>query len=226
MKRLLLGLLAFLSIGVAVVSPAMWLDGMFLNIPDKPPLVAHLVDTYTTSQLVFMLHILAGAVALLTGPWQLMPRLRARRPGLHRATGYTYAVAVTFAGIGGLILGPQAWGGPVAQVGFTTLAVLWLATTAIGLHRIIAGDRAGHRAWITRSFALAFAAVSLRMQSPLLMMLGVPDEIAYPIVAWSSWLPNLLVVQLLLARRNSTGDIPVQRRNARVNELCSANPSR
>jgi predicted membrane protein DUF2306 len=207
------------------MAPMPWLLGLVARSADDPPLLEHLLGRYAAAHLVFLAHVGGGGLALLAGPWQLMPRLRARRPRLHRATGYVYVAAVALAGSAALAMGPAAWAGPVAQAGFTALAVAWLATTAAGLQRILAGDRAGHRAWMTRSFALAFAAVSLRLQLPLLGVLGVPMQIAYPFVAWSSWVPNLVVVHVL-ARRNSAGDIWVQRRNARVNELCSENPSR
>lgn len=225
-RRLLLGLVAFLSIGVALVAPVPWLFGLVDGAGDLPPLVAHLLERYTAAQAVFVAHVVFGGIALLAGPWQLMPRLRARHPRLHRATGYVYVGAVAVGGCAGLVMAPNAWGGLVGQVGFTGLAVAWLGTTAIGLHRIVAGDRAGHRIWITRSFALAFAAVSLRLQQLIFGLVGVPPEVSYAIVAWSSWVPNLLVVHAMLARRNSAGEVPVQRRNARVNELCSENPSR
>jgi hypothetical protein len=224
-RRIGIGFLAFFSIGVALVAPVPWLLGLVGPSADHPPLVVHLLEHYSTAQLVFLAHVVAGAVALLAGPWQLMPRLRARHRRFHRATGYLYVTAVAVAGTAALVLGPQAWAGPVAQTGFTALAVAWLSTTALGLHRIVTGDRGGHRAWMTRSFALAFAAVSLRIQAPLLAVAGAPDELAYQIVAWSSWVPNLAIAHLL-ARRNSAGATPVQRRNARVNELCSENPSR
>jgi hypothetical protein len=226
MKRVLLGVLAFLSIGVALVAPVPWLFGLFDGTANMPPIISHLLERYTTAQLVFLVHVIGGGVALMTGPWQLMPGLRARHRALHRATGYVYVGAAALAGSAGLVMGPSAWAGPVAQIGFTALAIAWLTTTALGLHRIVSGDRTEHRAWMTRSFALAFAAVSLRIQSPLLELAGVDAAIAYQIVAWSSWLPNLVVAQVVLARRNSIGDAPVQRRNARVNELCSENPSR
>jgi hypothetical protein len=221
-RRVLLGVLAVFSIAIGVVAPLPWLLGMFEG--DLPPLGAHLFARYTSAQLVFVGHIVFAGIALVVGPWQLMPRLRARWPRLHRATGYVYVGAVALAGSAGLVMGPSAWT-PVASVGFTLLAIAWLATTAIGLQRIVAGDRAAHRAWMTRSFALAFAAVSLRIQFPLLGALGVSNAIAYSIVAWSSWIPNLLVAHALV-RRYSAGEAPVQRLNARVNELCSENPSR
>jgi uncharacterized membrane protein len=228
-RRILVGVMTFLAIGVALVAPVPWLFGLLDDVPDKTPLLLHLVAQYDAMQLVFLVHVLGGAVALLTGPWQLMARLRSRRTRLHRATGYLYVTAVAAAGTAGLVMGPQAWGGAMSRLGFTLLAIAWLTTTALGVWRILAGDRAGHRAWITRSFALTFAAVSLRVQAPLLGALGVADAVAYPLVAWSSWVPNLLVVHWLSGRaprRNSAGDVPVQRRNARVNELCSENPSR
>jgi hypothetical protein len=192
-RRWHLGLVALLSIGVAVVAPLAWLLGAYAELPDAPPLVAHLLDRYATERVVFLGHIVFGGIALLVGPFQLMPRLRARYPRLHRSTGYGYIFAVALAGSAGLVMGPTAWSGLVAAAGFTTLAIAWLGTTAVGLHRIIAGDRVGHRAWMTYSFALAFAAVSLRLQTPLLLALGVSDATAYSIVAWSSWLPNLVV---------------------------------
>ncbi|HEX5058875.1 MAG TPA: DUF2306 domain-containing protein [Kofleriaceae bacterium] len=226
MRRLRLGLVVFLSIGVGLLAPLPWLLGLVEPAANQPPLVEHLLARYTVAQLVFVVHVVGGGIALLAGPWQLMPRLRARRPRLHRATGYIYVSAVLLGGSAGFVMGPNAWGGLVAQVGFTALAIAWLTTTAVGLHRILSGDRDGHRAWITRSYALAFAAVSLRLQLPLLGLLGVQGAIAYATVAWSCWVPNLVVAQLVLVRRNSAGDVPVQRRNARVNELCSENPSR
>jgi uncharacterized membrane protein len=224
-NRLALGVLAFLSIAIAVLAPLPWLLGLFEDLSPRPPLVDHLLERLHAVPVVFLLHVVAGAVALATGPWQLMPRLRARRPRLHRATGYVYVTAVAIAGVAGLVMAATAWGGPVARLGFAGLAIAWLATTGLGLHRIVTGDRAGHRAWITRSFALAFAAVSLRLQAQTFVGLGLSDAIAYPIIAWSSWVPNLIVVQRIL-RRSSAGEVPVQRRNARVNELCSENPSR
>jgi hypothetical protein len=224
MRRLALGVLAFLSIGIGLVAPLPWLLGLFEGGANLPPLVVHLIER--SARAVFVLHIVGGGVALLAAPWQLMPKLRARHPRLHRATGYVYITAVAIAGSAGLVMGPTAWGGPIAQLGFTALAIGWLTTTALGLQRILTGDRGAHRAWMTRSFAFAFAAVSLRIQSPLLALAGVDQLLAYQIVAWSSWLPNLAIAHVVLARRNSIGDAPVQRLNARVNELCSENPSR
>jgi hypothetical protein len=203
---------AFLSIGIGLFAPLPWLFGLVDGV--GPSLVQHLVARYSAAQLVFVTHALFGGIALLAGPWQLMPRLRARRPRLHRATGYVYVGAVTLAGTAGMMMAPYAFGGVIAQIGFGGLAIGWLATTAIGLQRILRGDQAAHRVWMTTSFALAFAAVSLRLQSIVFGFAGVPVEISYPIVAWSSWVPNVLLVRALLvantgARRSTAHDVAI-----------------
>lgn len=54
---------------------------------------------------------------------------------------------------------------------------------------------------MARSFALTFAAASLRVQLPVLGALGVPEATAYAIVAWASWVPNLVLVSWWLRPR-------------------------
>ena len=202
-KRFQLGVLAFLSIGVALVAPVPWLFGL-IESDGGSGLVDHLLGSYTANRVLFLTHVIGGAIALLTGPWQLMPRLRARRPRLHRATGYIYVTAVALAGIAALAMARAAWPGPVAQLGFGALAVAWLATTGIGLQLIVSGNRAGHREWMMRSFALAFAAVNLRLTYMPLVLAGVDEAVAYQIVAWASWVPNLIVAQLIISRRRTS----------------------
>jgi hypothetical protein len=57
---------------------------------------------------------------------------------------------------------------------------------------------------MTRSFALAFAAVTLRIYLPGSMIAGLDYAESYPAIAWLCWLPNLLVAQLLI--RNARGE--------------------
>ena len=53
---------------------------------------------------------------------------------------------------------------------------------------------------MTRSFALTYAAVMLRIYLPVAMIVGLEFARAYPVIAWLSWLPNLVVAQLLIVR--------------------------
>jgi hypothetical protein len=89
-------------------------------------------------------------------------------------------------------MAPFSFGGLNTHVAFGLLAVLVLATTGVGLARILARDVAAHREWMLRSFALIFAGVALRIEQPLLMAAyGGEFAPAYQWVAWLCWVPNL-----------------------------------
>ena len=151
--------------------------------------------------LAFLLHIGLAPVALALMPLQLMPRLRARRPRLHRWTGRAYAVAVGLSGTAGLVLALGTEAGPEAGAGFASLAVLWLATTALGIGFAMRGDTVRHREWMLRSAALTFAGAALRLELVPLVLAGLEFDTAYTTVAWLSWVPNLLVAEWLLLGR-------------------------
>jgi hypothetical protein len=57
-----------------------------------------------------------------------------------------------------------------------------------------------------RSYALVFAAVTLRIELPLLVMAFGEFTPAYQAVAWVSWVPNLLWAEWYVRR---TAAIPV-----------------
>ena len=54
-----------------------------------------------------------------------------------------------------------------------------------------------HRRWMTLNFALAFAGVMLRLWIPVSIASGIPFDVAYPVVAWLCWVPNLVVAEVL-----------------------------
>lgn len=192
-RRIFLPVTAFLSLSIALSSYRFL--GLGLNLAF--PTMQGLLDG---ARLAFLVHISAAPVALATAAFQLMPRLRARRPRLHRWTGRVYGVAILFGGLGALLMLPNSNGGPVAMVGFGLLAVLWLGTTALGIAKARAGDYTAHRRWMIRSFSLTFAAVTLRLFLIPMSMAGMPYEEAIAILAWLSWMPNLAVAEWLLRR--------------------------
>jgi hypothetical protein len=55
-----------------------------------------------------------------------------------------------------------------------------------------------------RNFSLAFAAVMLRLYLPAAVVAGADFALAYAIVAWACWVPNLLFAEWLLRNTAAT----------------------
>jgi uncharacterized membrane protein len=114
---------------------------------------------------------------------------------------------VLIGGLSGLYIARFAFGGPVARLGFAALAVCWLYTGMRAFQAIRSGAIDEHRKWMVRNFSLAFAAVMLRLYIPSSVLAGVDFAIAYPIIAWLCWLPNLLVAEWI-CRTSRDGLLP------------------
>ena len=147
------------------------------------------------------MHVLGGAVVLLVGGFQFVAGLRRKFPLVHRWMGRLYLSFVLIGGIGGLVMAPVSDGGLVAHFGFGTLAVFWLFSGWQAYAAIRRGDVKAHQAWMMRNFAMAFGAVTLRIYLGLFTALEVPFSESYPVVAWISWVPNLVLVDWYLARQ-------------------------
>ena len=87
----------------------------------------------------------------------------------------------------------------LAMLGFVALAVVWLATTGVAFIRIRQGRVSDHRAWMTRSYALTFAAVTVRLVSLPLEVVTRNPVMAITFTFWS-WVLNLVVAEWLLRR--------------------------
>ena len=98
-------------------------------------------------------------------------------------------------GLSGLYISQFAFGGPVARLGFATLAVCWLYTGFRAYMAIRRKATEEHRKWMVRNFALSFAAVMLRIYIPISVMAGIDFATAYAVIAWLCWVPNLLVAE-------------------------------
>ena len=158
-------------------------------------------DRFISAPVAAILHLAGSAIALAVGPFQLNSRLRNRFLSIHRWIGRSYVVAVLLGGVAAFALATMAQTGLPARVGFGLLAVLWLSSTAMAYRQIRARNQPAHRRWMTRSYALTFAAVTLRIYLPLSQAYGIPFEPAYQTIAWLCWVPNLIVAEWLILRQ-------------------------
>ena len=153
--------------------------------------------------IAFLTHTTAGGLALLAAPWQLLPSLRQRWPRLHRWTGRVYVAACLVSGLAGLRIAFGTAYGPAAIAGFASLSIVWIATTTCGFLAIRAGDIDRHRAWMLRSVALTFAAVTIRLQLIAIVAFQLDFAVAYAAASWLCWLPNLVLAEWWIRRRVS-----------------------
>jgi uncharacterized membrane protein len=148
-------------------------------------------------------HTMGGAVAALIGPFQLIAKIRTTWPRVHVWMGRIYLLAVLSGALGGLYFAPRGDAGVFGNIGFATLAIFWLYSGAQAYLAIRRGNVQIHRRWMLRNYALTFAAATLRIQLPLLIIGGLAFQAAYTTVAWSSWVPNWLAVEWWLRKRKA-----------------------
>ena len=161
-----------------------------------------LAESFTSRPWGINPHALFGGIGLIVGALQFHPTLR-RRLRIHRALGRVYVVACLFTGTAGVYMAAYSFGGWNTHLGFAALGLSLLFTTVTGYRAIRRGDIERHRGWMTRSYALMFAAVTLRLELPILIaLLGFTS--GYQVVAWLSWVPNLVAVEMMMYFRRRT----------------------
>lgn len=178
-----------LSVIVALVSLRFLSGNPMVAGPDiRPSMVAN--------GWIFVTHAVAAAVALGLGGFQFVSALRRRWPRLHRGSGRVYVLACLLGALTALWIAPDASSGKLATFGFSVLAAAWIYTTLTAWRLAVQRDFAAHRRWMIRSFALTFGAVTLRLQILAVLPFGLTYGDVSQVLAYSSWIPNLAVVEL------------------------------
>ena len=163
--------------------------------------------TYEAKQFFILSHIAFMMVGVLMGPFQFLRSFREKHRGTHRTMGKVYLVASTIGATFGLYMSfysaSDAWSG----VAFGLLALGVLSTNYMAYTAIRRRDITQHREWMTRSFAFMLAAVTLRIYLfPLEAAFG--EYTGYAIVAWASWVPNVIVAEWVIRKQRRGGTEP------------------
>jgi len=163
---------------------------------------------------VLVVHMFAACIALVLGPWQFIPWIRARRR-LHRTIGRVYLmVGVVPAAIAAVPVALLS-GRLLTAIGLTIPAVLWLVTGALAYRAVRRQDYSSHQDWMTRNYALTFLAVTSRILVPVLLLGGIAFAGAnvsavrhdatsmIPVGQLLGWMVNLVVAEILIRRRHA-----------------------
>jgi uncharacterized membrane protein len=183
-----------------VAATAIALYGLRFAVVGLPAFGPDLFESFVQRPWAIWFHVVFGPVALVTGALNFRHAWRRARPALHRRLGEAYVLATLLTGLAGGWLALFAQGGLNTTLGFGALAIGTLTTVGMAYRCARARDFRAHRRWMIRSYALILAAVALRIQLPLLAMALQGFLPAYDIIAWSCWVPNLLMAEWIARR--------------------------
>ncbi|KYG80750.1 DUF2306 domain-containing protein [Roseivirga echinicomitans] len=200
MKKFGWFIIVFFAIGVGLYP----LGYIFTENLEQFGLLSQKSEAVKSGQLwrvLFNIHIYLGGFSLLIGWSQFMKKFRNKYLNFHRNLGKVYVIAVLISGLTGLYIAFYAEGGWVSKLGFLGLACAWLYTTVQGYRTIRKGEVSLHEKWMIRSYAVTFAAVTLRIWLPMFQVgFGMDFISAYVIIAWLCWVPNLLWAEWRIRR--------------------------
>ena len=190
-------LLAVLSILIGLYPVVYFInDGNFGLLSSK----SNELLTSVFWKLGFYTHISLGGLALLIGWTQFNSMFRNKNLSLHRLAGKVYVISALLSSIAGICIGFFATGGFLSSLGFICLGIIWFYTTLTAYQNIRNKQLESHQKMMIYSYAACFAAVTLRIWLPLLVMILGNFITAYTIVAWLCWIPNLIVANLIARR--------------------------
>jgi hypothetical protein len=149
----------------------------------------------------FYVHVFTSPVIILAGLCQFSRTLLHRYAKVHRTLGKIYVATVLFlSGPSALIMALYANGNTATKTGFTVLSCLWLLFTGIGYWKARRRNFNTHGNFLLRSYALTVSAITLRFYAYLIgeWEIAIEPVTAYMMLSWISWLPNLLLAEILI----------------------------
>ncbi|MCW3101849.1 MAG: hypothetical protein JWO09_289 [Bacteroidetes bacterium] len=160
-------------------------------------------------RIAFYTHISSSLFVLLIGIFQFVKQFILRYARLHRVLGKIYVALILFVSApSGFVMAIYANGGVAAKVSFGTISVLWWYFTFMAYREIRKGKLRSHLAFMYRSYALTLSAITLRTYVLLLpFFIHLHAKEMYTLVSYLSWVPNLVIAELLIRYSSRYNDI-------------------
>ena len=147
---------------------------------------------------MFYTHIILGGIVLLIGWIQFNKKFRIKNLKMHKNIGKIYVIGCLLSAISGFYIALHATGGISAKLGFSGMAIFWFFSTLFAFISIKKGNIVKHQKLMIYSYAVCFSAVTLRIWLPILSTNLGGFLPAYRIVAWLSWIPNIIIASLII----------------------------
>lgn len=168
-------------------------DVAFLRIKQE-------VIVFDHYKIAFFTHVYTSIFLMIFGAIQFSNYIQKKYVKLHRISGRFYVgILLLLSGPSGLIMSYYANGGLVAQISFLLLSSFWMLFTFLSFYFVLKRQLIKHQKFAIRSFALTLSAISLRLFKYLLVLFFEPYPMdAYRIAAWSGWMFNLLLAEIII----------------------------
>ncbi|MBL7885017.1 MAG: DUF2306 domain-containing protein [Bacteroidia bacterium] len=152
----------------------------------------------------FYIHITSSIFVLLFGAFQFIPTQSIRVLKIHRVLGKLYVlIIILLSAPSGLVMAFYANGGMWAKISFVSISILWWLFTFLAYTKIRKKNIESHRNYMTRSYALTLSAITLRTYALFLpFFIHLQSNHMYVLIAWISWVPNLLIAELIIKKTN------------------------
>ena len=163
-----------------------------------------------------MLHMAPGAIVLAFAPLQFSPAIRRRWPSLHRWSGRFLLSMAALAAASGFFFGfATPFGGALEASAVAVFGALFVFAAGKGWVAIRRGDRAAHREWMIRMFAVAVGIAVIRVgMVATLAVTGWAVEAftpaAFAAALWIGWLATVAAAELWI--RATRGALPREMR--------------
>ena len=154
----------------------------------------------TSWRWAFYIHISTSLIVLFTGIFQFVKQVLIRYPNTHRLLGKIYIVTVlVFSAPSGLIMAFYANGGLWAKISFAMVSILWWLFSFVGYQKIKHRQITQHIDFMVRSYALTLSAITLRLYVIFIpQIIHLHSNEMYTLIAWLSWVPNLLLAEVIV----------------------------
>jgi hypothetical protein len=149
--------------------------------------------------LITILHIVPGALFMISGPVQFMPRIRLRHIQFHRWSGRVFIIAAYTIGITSIVLSliKRPIGGTNEAVASIFFSIFFLVCISLSLHCILKKQVLLHREWMIRAFSVGLAISTVRLITVLAFIcFKVPPQNFLGTAFWMGFTLHAVVAEV------------------------------
>jgi uncharacterized membrane protein len=161
---------------------------------------------FFASPVPVVVHIIAASVFALLGAFQFATGFRRRHRDWHRVAGRVVVACGLLVGLSGLwmtLFYPRAEGtGDLLYALRLLFGSAMVVSIVLGFAAIRRGDVIGHRAWMTRGYAIALGAGTQALtQLVASLIVSQPSALSGALAMGAGWVINLAVAEWAIRKR-------------------------